>query len=202
MDEQQPYREWIADGLKKPGKGKRKLANALGLDPSAVTRLLDGTRLLKLHEIPKIAAYLGEMPPGMEGFIPESDDTEEDTPTVPVKGHVGAGAQAYFLPQEVELDRVEAPASSTEKTVALEIRGTSLGELFDRWLVFFDEVQSPVTAALIGKLCVVGLADGRVLVKKLKRARGGLYDLLSNTEEPIRDAAVDWAAKVKIMAPR
>lgn len=202
MDEQQPYREWIAEGLKKPGKGKRKLANALDLDPSAVTRILDGSRQIKIHEIPKIAAYLGEMPPGMEGFTSESDETEEDGATVPVKGHVGAGAQAYFLPQEVELDRVEAPAGSTAQTVALEIRGTSLGELFDRWLVFFDEVQSPVTSALVGKLCVVGLTDGRVLVKKLKRASEGLYDLLSNTEEPIRAVAVEWAARVKTMAPR
>lgn len=133
---------------------------------------------------------------------PTPDDDENDASTVPVRGYVGAGATAHYLPQEVELDRVEAPPGATEATIALEIRGTSLGELFDRWLVFVDDVRTPVTPDLIGKTCVVGLQDGRVLVKKLKKAAGGLYDLLSNTEDPIRAVAVEWAAKVKHMGPR
>jgi len=202
MDEQQPYRNWIAEGLKKPGKGKRKLADALGVDPSAVTRILDGTRQVKLHELPKIAAYLEEPAPESDGFYEPEATYEEGPGTVPVRGYVGAGAMAFYLPQEVELDRVEAPPGSTDATIALEIRGTSLGELFDRWLVFLDDIRTPVTPDLIGKTCVVGLTDGRVLVKKLKRAGGGLFDLLSNTEEPIRSVAVEWAARVKTMAPR
>ena len=79
----------------------------------------------------------------------------------------------------------------------------SLGALFDRWLVFYDDRREPVTQDLIGRLCIIGLADDRVLVKKLRPSRtNGLYHLLSNTEEPILDAAVEWAARVKIMVPR
>lgn len=202
MDEQQPYREWIAEGLKKAGKGKRKLADALGLDPSAVTRILDGSRQVKLHELPKIAAYLGETAPEWDGFYEAQTPYDEGPGTVPVRGYVGAGAMAFYLPKEVELDRVEAPPGATAETIALEVRGTSLGELFDRWLVFVDDIRAPVTPDLIGKTCVVGVADGRILVKKLKRAGAGLYDLLSDTEEPIRAVSVEWAARVKSMEPR
>lgn len=124
-------------------------------------------------------------------------------PTVPLVGYVRAGAEAVFLPLlESELDRVPAPPGANDNTHALEIRGVSLGELFDRWLVYFDDVRSPVTPDLIGKLCVVGVSDGRILVKKLRRGRDGLYDLLSNTEPPIEGVVIDWAAKVKSMEPQ
>lgn len=203
MDQQEAYRDWIARGLEKPGKRKRDLADALRLNPSAVTRILDGSRRLQLTEIPRIAAYLGEAPPEIASDMPLDDAEDAAGASVPLKGYVAAGSQARFLPlDDGEFDRVSAPPEWNDKTFALEIRGTSLGELFDRWLVYADDVRSPVTPDLIGKPCIVGLADGRILVKKLKRARGGLYDLLSNTEEPILGVTVDWAAKVKHMGPR
>jgi hypothetical protein len=121
---------------------------------------------------------------------------------VPLVGYVGAGAEAHFTPAG-DLGEVEAPAGSTEHTVAVEIRGESLGSFFDHWLVFYDDVRRPLTADLIGRLCVVGLEDGRVLVKKPQRSRTrGLYHLLSQTEAPIMDVAVEWAARVTAMVPR
>lgn len=135
----------------------------------------------------------------------EDEDDERERRGVPIKGYVGAGAQAHYLPlDEGELDRVDPPANSTDKTVALEIRGDSLGELFDRWLVFFDDVRSPVTSDLVGKLCVLEVEDGRIMVKKLKRQPNGLFTLLSDAkrQDPIEDMAVRWAARVKNMVPR
>lgn len=131
-----------------------------------------------------------------------ADSEEPPEPGIPIKGWVGAGSHAQYYPEETDLDLAPMIAGATPQTVALEIRGTSLGELFDRWVVYYDDVRSPVTPDLIGKLCVVGLPDGNRLVKKLKRARGGLFDLISNTEEPIRNAAVEWAAKVKLIGPQ
>jgi hypothetical protein len=133
------------------------------------------------------------------------DGGEEPTaPKVPVAGYVGAGAEAHFYAvAQGDLDEVDAPDGSTKETVAVEIRGDSLGTFFDRWLVFYDDVRSPVTPDLVGKLCVVGLSDGRVLIKKLQRSRvHGQFNLVSQTEPPITDAAVDWAARVKSMTPR
>jgi len=127
---------------------------------------------------------------------------EEPSLKVTVIGYVGAGAEAhiYDVPPG-DLDEVDAPNGSNEATVAVEIRGHSLGSFFNRWLVFYDDIRRPVTPDLIGELCVVGLTDGRVLIKQVQRGKSeGLYNLLSQTEPPIRDVPVDWAAKVRNMA--
>lgn len=122
--------------------------------------------------------------------------------TIPLVGYVGAGAEADFR-EAGELGRVEAPEGATDTTVAVEIRGDSLGPLFDRWLIAYDDVRRPVTADLVGRLCVVGLDDGRVMVKKIRRSKSrGLFHLISNTEAPILDVAIEWAARVKNMVPR
>ena len=123
---------------------------------------------------------------------------------VPLMGYVGAGAATHFYAEsQGELERVPAPLDATKDTVAVQIRGESLGALFDTWLVYYDEVRSPVTQDMIGRLCVVGLPDDRVLVKRIKRSRTpGLFHLESNTEPTILDVEISWAAKVKSMEPR
>lgn len=124
-------------------------------------------------------------------------------PSVPLVRYVSAGAQAVLIHLPAgELDRVPAPPHYNDNTRALEVRGDSLGALFDRWLVFYDDVRSPITPDLINKLCIIGLADGRILIKKVRRNRDGGYDLLSNTEEPITGIVIEWAALVKSMEPR
>lgn len=127
-----------------------------------------------------------------------------DDPLVPVVGHVGAGAEAHFSANsQGPFDEVPAPPNSTGVTVAVEVRGDSMGQFFNRWLVYYDDVRLPPTSDLIGKLCVVGLPDDRVLVKKLmKGSKYGLFHLLSANESPIEDVTVTWAAMVKAMTPR
>jgi phage repressor protein C with HTH and peptisase S24 domain len=136
-------------------------------------------------------------------FEPEAPD-ETTAPKVPVAGYVGAGAEAHFYAvAQGDLDEVAAPDGTTPDTISVEIRGDSLGTFFDRWLVFYDDVRREATPDLLGKLCVVGLDDGRVLIKKLQRGRSqGLFNLVSQTEAPILDVAIEWAAKVKSMMPR
>jgi hypothetical protein len=87
--------------------------------------------------------------------------------------------------------------------VAVEIRGTSLGPLLESWLVFYKDLQAPVGPEMVGHLCVVGLADDRILVKRLETNGHGGFNLISNSSEPpIRDAVIEWAAKVTDMKPR
>ena len=135
--------------------------------------------------------------------IPGLDDGEEqqDAAKVPVVGYVGAGAEAHFYAvAQGDLDEVEEPQGATEATVAVEVRGDSLGAFFNRWLVFYDDVRRPATPDLIGELCVVGLHDGRILIKQLQRSRTeGLFNLHSPTQPPILDVAIEWAAKVNSM---
>jgi hypothetical protein len=139
------------------------------------------------------------------GYLIDGSGEEATSNPVAVAGYVGAGAVAtLFSEGQGPFDYVEAPWDRTPDTIALEIRGASLGPAFDDGLVFYDDVRSPVTPDLHGRLCVVGLADGRVLVKILRPAADGRFHLLSNSTEepPQRDQEVAWAARVKEVRPR
>lgn len=128
---------------------------------------------------------------------------EHATDSVPVVGYVSAGAvAALYDAGQGPFDMVPAPEGSTPQTVAAEIKGDSLGPIFDSWLVYWDDVRSPVTPDLFGELCVIGLPDGRIVVKKLINAANGRFHLISNAEGPMLDQEILWAAKVKRMTPR
>ena len=70
--------------------------------------------------------------------------------------------------------------------------------------MFYDDVRSPVTDDIVGKLCVVGLRDGRVLVKRVLRSAVSpvLFHLYGQFGDPVLDVALDWAAQVKSVSPR
>lgn len=123
--------------------------------------------------------------------------------TVRLKGYVGASGEAHFYRlSDEDLEEVPAPDGATDSTVAVEVRGKSLGPALESWLVYYDDVRSPVTPDMLNQLCVVGLADDRLLVKRLER-KGGEIVLVSNNGEPdIRGAKIEWAAKVTNMRPR
>lgn len=177
----------------------RRLTAKLGrsIDKAAVNKMLKPAgRKIAADELLAIAEITAFPPP---------EPTDGPPATVPLVGMVGAGSHTslFGLGQDPH-ERVEAPDGSTEATVAVEIRGTSLGALFDRWLIFYDDVRNPPDDSLMRKLCVLGLRDGEtILVKKISPgSRPGRYTLTSNADEPILDADVAWAAKVKAMVPR
>jgi transcriptional regulator with XRE-family HTH domain len=167
---------------------------ASGMSRSNFIKLERGERKLTQNTLTRIA----------KAFNVKPSDLLDEVLTVPIVGYVGAGSTIYQIgPEQGEIDRVPAPEGSTEDTVAVEIRGESLGSFFDQWLAYYDEVHNPPTSDMIGRLCVCGLADGRILVKKLMRGSlPGHYTLLSQFEPPIYDAIVEWSARVRRMEPR
>lgn len=169
-------------------------ASAVGVSRSQFIKLERGERRLTADYIAQAA----------RGFGVSEADIISERGKVPLVGYVGAGSHAHlFSDGQGPFDEVDAPDGSTDDTVAVEIRGDSLGSFFDQWLVFYDDVHTPPTTAMMNKLCVVGVADGRILIKKLTRGTiPGHYTLLSQFEPPIYDAVIDWAALVKNMVPR
>lgn len=139
-----------------------------------------------------------------EAILGFSDDGARYGKTVRVVGYVGAGSVAhYYALSQGDYEEVDAPAGAGDQTVAVEIKGKSWGPLMDSWLVFYDDVRSPVTDDLINETCVVGLADDRILIKQIRRERDGSFTLLSNSNEPpIRNVEIEWAAKVTGLRPR
>jgi transcriptional regulator with XRE-family HTH domain len=198
------------------GLTQAELAEQLGVTSQAVSQWERGETTPGKRNIPGIAAVLNiradellgllaeDFRHGRTAALVESVINASEAPAISVVGYVGAGAKTHFYAvAQGDLDEVPAPDGTTQKTVAVEIRGDSLGALFDRWLVLYDDVRSPVTPDLIGRLCVVGLKDERILIKKLHRGKApGTFDLISEREEPVRGVEVEWAAKVKTMVPR
>ena len=195
----------ILEARKARGWSQQRLAQALAQAQTTISSWERGRTEPTREDAARIASVLdvplADLELGQEGGAAGGHPRRRRAPVV---GYVGAGAVAHlYAAGQGPFDEVDAPDNATDDTVAVEIRGDSLGPLFNEWLVFYDEVMSPVTPDLIGRLCVVGLPDGRVLIKKIARARAeGLYHLLSQTEDPIMDAEVLWAAKVTGMTPR
>lgn len=169
-------------------------ASAFGVSRSQFIKLERGERRMTADYIARAARVFGVT----------TAQVIEPRRTVPLVGYVGAGALAHiFGDGQGPFDEVDAPDGSTEDTVAVEIRGESLGSFFDQWLVYYDDIHNPPTPQMMNRLCVVGLADGRILIKKIKRGElPGHYTLLSQFEPPIYDAIVEWCALVKNMVPR
>lgn len=181
------------------GLDQTGFAEALGVSQGTVSRWEDETKPQKpgantLKQLAKFARIT----------VDELLGTAKAGKIAPVVGFVAAGAEmTLFSDGQGPFDYVKAPDGATDKTVAVEIRGTSLGEFFDGWLVFYDDVRSPVTDDLLGKVCVVGLDDGRIVVKMLKKGQlPGRFNLISMTEPPIYDVDVIWAAEVRTISQR
>lgn len=130
------------------------------------------------------------------------EKTAQKPVSVPLVGYASAGTEVHFLPAG-DLGEVPFPEGGNPQTVAVEIRGDSLGPLFDRWLVYYDAIRNPVTADLYNRLCVLQVEDGRIMVKRIKPgSKRGLFHLFGNFSEPLLDVPVEWAAPVRQMVPR
>jgi len=203
---------WVAAELEKIGHGARSaLARTLGLPPSAVSNIVNNLRKISKDEFDAIEEFIDtRLQDGAQENharpqrASRSAMRKTTISEVPVVGYVTAGAEEHRLPLSPgEFDMIAAPENVTDKTVAVQIRGLSMGALFDRWYAFYDDVRSPFTDDLVNALCVVGLADGRVMIKKVTPSRKpGFFNLLSENAPAIKDVRIEWAARVKSIAPR
>lgn len=121
--------------------------------------------------------------------------------SVPLKGYVGAGQAVYAIDDGGD-DTVEAPPYSDENTIAVQVRGDSMFPVFeDGTLLYYSRRLPPVE--MINRRCVVHLADGRILVKTLRRGSvPGLYTLTSFNAPDMEDEVVEWASPIEWIRPR
>lgn len=186
--------QWIIDGLKVTGKKRGDLAKALKRQGSAVTALLNGTRRLQIEEIPIIEDFLGIK-------APVDLLTDEG---VPVVGYVGAGFAAHFYEPHEDFVTVPRPPNATNTTVAVLVRGESMrGTAEDGWVLYYDKEPGPITDDMIGELCIVWCADGRVLAKKPKKGSApNRFHLESTNADTMYDVDVINASLVDWIKPR
>lgn len=178
------------------------LAQRGNVSVSGIGALENGQNKIRPDVAERLAPIVGKRPEWL--LYGRGEENLPALTTVPVVGYVQAGAEAIlFAEGQGPFDEVPAPHNATAKTVALQSRGESLGPLLSEWLVYYDDVRSPITPDMFGRLCVLGLPDGRVVVKQLKPAGGGeRFHLISQNEGPMLDQEVAWGAVVTAMTPR
>jgi phage repressor protein C with HTH and peptisase S24 domain len=123
---------------------------------------------------------------------------------VPLVGYVGAGGTLMFQDGQGPFGEAEMPPGDIGTTVvAVKVQGDSMsGILEDGSTVYYDNRRDPPDESLFKKLCVVGLADGRVLIKRLyPGSKPGHYHLHSTNAAALLDEHVLWAARVSWIAP-
>jgi hypothetical protein len=96
------------------------------------------------------------------------------------------------------------PTGTPGGLVAVVVRGNSMrGQLEDGWTVYYRDRRDPPTEDIHKKLCVVGLVDGRILIKYLYPGRKPHhFDLHSTSEPPLLDQHVQWAAPIEWIMPK
>jgi transcriptional regulator with XRE-family HTH domain len=189
----------MGNGLKflreKAGLTHLQAGEAMGISRGAFIKLERGERKLSADYIARAVNVFDAS---------EREILGTKAVSVSVVGYAAAGADSVtFADGQGPFDEVEAPSWANETTVAVRVRGTSLGLYFDGWLAFYDNRRDPPDDSLVGALCVCGLSRGRVVIKKLRAGSAkGLFHLESETEPTLFDERVEWAAEVKEMRPR
>lgn len=140
------------------------------------------SRLSEFFQVPEIwLSYGGERGPA----------------TVPVLGHVGAGAVVIPIEGDI-LEEIELPFSAPPDTRALKVRGDSMRpEISDGDFVVYRSIPED-PHVLVGKLVIAKLEDGRVLVKRLRRGKDiNTFDLESTNAAPIENQRLVWCSRVR-----
>lgn len=123
--------------------------------------------------------------------------------TVAVAGYVGAGDRVFTFDGDTmdgALEEIDIDIDPGEPVEAVIVRGNSqYPSLFDRDIIVYRRDPVPPDT-LIGKQCVVRLADGRTLVKTIRRGSApGFWNLESFNAPPEEDVVIERAVPVRII---
>jgi hypothetical protein len=181
---------WLRQGLARAGRTQRGLALALGVDASAVSRLLHGQRRLRAHEIPVAARYLGlesagPLAPALPGFAergaaPRHRPAAQGIPgagwPLELRG-VAAGSapdiddDLFLLNDAQPIDRVRRPDGliARPEAFALQVIGASMAPRYEPGdVIAVDPGEPPAIGAdvVVALAAADGEATGRALLLK------------------------------------
>ncbi len=175
-------------------------AKELGIGASTYRHHENGTRDYDSEQAKRYARFYGVEP---EWLLYGKGSKIK---TVPLVGYIGAGAEFHALDDNAHgdgMERITAPPNSPPSAVAVKVRGSSMFPVYNEGDILIYSGRRYDVNEFIGKRCVCGLSDGRVLVKTITRgSQSGLYSLASFNSPPIDDVLIDWASKILWVQPR
>jgi plasmid maintenance system antidote protein VapI len=191
-------RDWFLDRLRGRKISQRKLAQHLGLDPAAITLILQDRRKITSKEAHEVAGLLGVSVAEVlrRAGVPVSDDVRR----VPISGTVGSKGVITHLPAKTH-DMVVCPADVPNTGFALQVRVPSSHK--DGWLYFVSGEQvAPET--MLDKYVIAVTDDGRTHSCVIKRGyKSGTFNLLlnSNTTDILENEHIAWVSPVIWVRP-
>lgn len=173
----------IAQRLAELGKSQRWLADAVGIKQPSVHAIINNPDSGSKHAV-SLAEALGVLPKWLvDGTGPKTAPRKQEALLV---GKVGAGAEITRFDEGTVLEGIEPPPGLGICNAAI-ISGDSQYPLQEGWLIFYGPEHAGIPEDCIGKLSVVQVKDGPILLKTVKRARKkGLFRLESWNAPPPR----------------
>ncbi len=139
-----PYKKWVLENLDRPGMSQTGLANALGLHPSAINKVVNGKRQLKSHEVAGAADYFGTNPPGGAASAPELTLNTSGLVAGRVAGVVEAGTfrevDEFDQSEPVEILLPRDEKFPYARQLVFDVAGDSLNELRPRPILSGDRL--------------------------------------------------------------
>ena len=182
----------------KEGLTQVELARMAGTSQPQIKRLESGERPISAEWARRLAPHLGVTPSQL--IFPE---TAGKPMTLNILGRVGASTDGVVIHESDHgpFGVIQAPIGAKGTEAVVEVDGHSMGIYApDGSLILYENREDPPQESMLGEVCVVGLPDGRVLVKRLLRgSRKGLFDLESVVGDTLRDQKVNWAAVVLVV---
>jgi hypothetical protein len=188
------WREHMIEAVKKDGRDMKALSRAMGQGETFVRDMLKRGRKPNIEAVIALADVLGLTVGELVGVEPVMRSRAR------LVGYVGAGGAVY--PPGDDVEWIEAPPGAPEGIEALEVKNGSMLPAYRDGDRLFIEPNDYDPAQIIGEECVVDLADGRRLLKVLRRGseenRWNLEsfnaDLIENVEIA-KAAPVGWVDK-------
>jgi len=173
---------WLKRAIDETDVTQTELARRTGLTPGKVSLIISGKRQLKDGEAFKVSEALNYPLPNENRIIP-------------VMGYVGAGAEVIPVSGNDALHEVDMGYPIPPGLIGVIVRGDSMFPIFeDGDLVAYRGEELTPEQAIGQEACVVQLADGRILIKKVRMgSQPGLFTLSSSNAPDIEDVPLEWA---------
>ena len=189
---------------KSQGLTQAQLGEALGVGQSTIVRWEKGAEPSRENWIALMgfAERRGVTLPDPWLAKASGGDREEG---VWVVGYVGAGSEVIGIDDHAPgagLEYIDPGFPVSPGVVAVKVRGDSMLPKYEDGEIigYYRDGRPP--EELIGRICVVKLADGRYLVKKIKRGSApGFYTLTSTNASDIEDVVIEWAGEIRFSVP-
>jgi transcriptional regulator with XRE-family HTH domain len=178
--------QFFRDALRAADKSQREMARFMGLDPAAITLMLQGRRAMQLSEAQQIADFLGVAIEDVlrhAGLHLSNDETGSATArplTVPLIGTIG-GSGEIKLDAKSTGKSVDAPAKLPPEAAALRATEDVFAPVVMRGALLYFKPSNVVEPSAIGRLAVVRLGNRSIKLRHV--APGFDFDRFTLTDQ-------------------